>query len=135
MLFLLRLAVLGALYLFLLLVIIAAWRGLRPAAVERRRQAVLEVLDPARTPLSPGERLGLSSGATLGREPGNGIRIDEDSVSAQHALLRHDGGRWWLEDLGSTNGTFVNEMRVTGRAPLHSGDIIQIGRVTARFLA
>jgi pSer/pThr/pTyr-binding forkhead associated (FHA) protein len=45
-----------------------------------------------------------------------------------------DGGRWWLEDLGSTNGTFVNDARVTGRAPLRNGDVIQVGLVTARFL-
>ena len=122
------------LYFFLLLVIVAAWRELRPAAVERRRQAVLEVLDPARARLRPGERLGVVNGATLGREPGNMLRIDEDSVSARHALLRHEGGRWWLEDLGSTNGTFVNNMRIAARAPLQSGDIIQLGRVTARFL-
>ena len=96
---------------------------------------MLEVLDAARSRLAPGERIGVVNGATVGRESGNGIRIEEDSVSARHARLRHEGGRWWLEDLGSTNGTFVNDTRVTGRAPLQSGDIVQIGLVTARFLA
>jgi pSer/pThr/pTyr-binding forkhead associated (FHA) protein len=114
-------------------VLIAAWRELRPAAVERRRQAVLEVLEPGRTELARGERVGIVSGATLGRAVGNGIRLDEESVSARHAVFRRDGGHWWLEDLGSTNGTFVNDTRVTGRAPLQSGDVIQVGRVTARF--
>jgi len=127
--------ILGVLYLFLLLVIVAAWRELRPGAVERRRQAVLEVLNPARARLVQGERLGLVSGATVGREPGNVVRIDDDSVSARHAMIRHENGRWWLEDLGSTNGTFVNESRVTGRASLQNGDIIQLGRVTGRFIA
>ena len=135
MLFLLRAIILGVLYLFLLLVIVAAWRELRPAAVERRRQAALEVLNPARARLARGERLGLVSGATVGREPGNVVRIDDDSVSARHAMLRHENGRWWLEDLGSTNGTYVNESRVTGRASLQNGDIIQLGRVTGRFIA
>lgn len=135
MLLLLRLAVLAALYLFLLLAILVAWRGLRPAAAGRSRQATLEVLEPGRAALTPGERLALVSGATIGREPGNAVRIDEDSVSAQHALLRYNGGRWWLEDLGSTNGTYLNDVRVTGRAPVRSGDVIQIGRITVRFLA
>ena len=135
LLFLLRISILGVLYLFLLFVIVTVWRELRPGAVERRRQAVLEVLNPARARLAQGERLGLVSGATVGREPGNVVRIDDDSVSARHALLRHENGRWWLEDLGSTNGTFVNESRVTGRASLQNGDIIQLGRVTGRFIA
>jgi hypothetical protein len=134
-LFVLRLVVLAALYLFLVMVIVAAWRELRPAAVERRRQALLEVLDPARARLTPGDRLGLTSGVTLGREPGNGIRLDDESVSSQHAVVRLDGGRWWIEDLGSTNGTYVNDVRVTGRATLRSGDIVQVGRVRTRFMA
>ena len=124
---------LSVLYLFLILVIVAAWLELRPAAVERRRQAVLEVLDPARARLSPGDRLGLVSGVTVGREASNGIRIEDESVSARHALVRHERGRWWVEDLGSTNGTYVNETRVTGRAALQPGDVVQIGRVLTRF--
>jgi pSer/pThr/pTyr-binding forkhead associated (FHA) protein len=96
---------------------------------------VLEVLDPARARLAPGDRLGLVSGVTVGREPGNAIRIEDESVSARHALVRHERGRWWLEDLGSTNGTYINETRITGRAALRPGDVIQIGRVLTRFHA
>ena len=123
------------LYLFLMLVVLAAWRELRPAAVERRRQAALEVLEPGRAPLSRGERIGVVSGATVGRTTGNVIRLEEDSVSGRHAALHFDGGRWWVEDLGSTNGTYVNEARVTGRAPLRPGDVVQFGLIAARFQA
>ncbi len=122
------------LYLFLLLVVVVEWRELRPAAVERRRQALLEVLDPGRARVARGERIGVVSGATVGRSAGNGVRFDEDSVSSRHAVISLEGGRWWLEDLGSTNGTFVNDARVTGRAPLRNGDVVQVGLVTARFL-
>jgi pSer/pThr/pTyr-binding forkhead associated (FHA) protein len=115
-------------------VIVVAWRELRPAAVERRRQVVLEVLDPGRSRVARGERIGVISGATIGRAAGNGVRFDEDSVSSRHAVVSLEGGRWWLEDLGSTNGTFVNDARVTGRAPLRNGDVVQVGLVTARFL-
>jgi pSer/pThr/pTyr-binding forkhead associated (FHA) protein len=121
------------LYLFLLLVVVAAWRELRPAAVGRRRQAALEVLDPGRARLVSGERIGVVSGATVGRTVGNSIRLEEDSISSRHAVLRFEGGRWWVEDLQSTNGTYVNESRVTGRSPLHPGDVVQFGLVTARF--
>lgn len=125
---------LGVLYLFLLLVIIAGWRELRPTATDGRRRATLQVLDPARAPISAGERLALVSGATIGRESDNSIRLEEDSVSARHAALVQEGGRWWLEDMGSTNGSFVNEARVNGRAPLANGDTVRFGRVTARFV-
>jgi len=125
---------LAILYLFLALLVVAAWRELRPAAIERRRQAVLEVLDPGRARLARGEQIRVTSGATLGRSPESGIRVEEDSVSARHAAIRFESGRWWLEDLGSTNGTYVNQMRVTGRAPLREGDVVQVGLVSARFL-
>jgi hypothetical protein len=127
--------VLAVLYLFLLLVVIVAWRELRPASVNRRRQAAIEVLDPGRAPLARGERIGVISGATVGRTAGNTIRLEEDSISSRHAVLRFEGGRWWVEDLQSTNGTYVNESRVTGRCPLHAGDVVQFGLVTARFQA
>jgi len=121
------------LYLFLMLVTMVAWRELRPAASERRRRATLEVLDPARTTLSAGEQIALYDGVSLGRDAASDVRLDEDSVSARHALVRFESGRWWVEDLGSTNGTFINEARVTGRAPLRDGDALQVGRVTGRF--
>ena len=130
----LRLAILAVLYLFLMLVVVAAWRELRPAAVERRRQALLEVLDPGRARLARGERIGVDSGATLGREAGNAVRVEEDSVSDYHAQIRYVNGRWWLEDLGSTNGTFVNNARITGSTPLENGDVVQVGLVAARFV-
>jgi pSer/pThr/pTyr-binding forkhead associated (FHA) protein len=56
-------------------------------------------------------------------------------TSDAHAALHFDGGRWWVEDLGSTNGTYVNEARVTGRAPLRPGDVVQFGLIAARFQA
>lgn len=125
---------LATLYLFLLLVMVAAWRELRPASVERRRQAQLEVLEPARASLAAGERIGVVSGATVGRGRTSHVRIDEESISTRHAVIRQERGRWWVDDLNSTNGTYLNGVRVSGSAPLQSGDVLQVGRVSARFL-
>src|SRR5215472_12702812 len=50
---------------------------------------------------------------TIGRDPQSDIVINEDRVSWQHAVLKHDGGSWVLEDTGSTNGTYVGSSRVT----------------------
>lgn len=75
----------------------------------------------------------LSSGVTkLGRE-GQPVQIvlRAEWVSGQHAQLRHEAGRFWLEDLGSRNGTFV---QISGRTPLRSGDILLVGRALLRVV-
>jgi pSer/pThr/pTyr-binding forkhead associated (FHA) protein len=55
----------------------------------------------------------------------------EAGVSRQHAKIRHQGGRFFVEDLGSTNGTFVNEQRLPPRLPhpLQAGDKLRLGRL------
>ena len=122
------------LYLFLMFVARAAWRELRvPAAAESTTTKELMIVDPARSRWRRGERVEVGPGASIGRETGNALIIDEDTVSAQHAVIRLDGGRWWVEDLGSTNGTFVNRQRVDGRSPLRDGDEVRFGRVATRF--
>ena len=66
----------------------------------------------------------------LGRDRGAEIRFMDDGVSRQHAAIRRradDGGRFWLEDMGSRNGTYCNGRRVEAH-PLQDGDKIQIGR-------
>ncbi|MDY6877684.1 MAG: FHA domain-containing protein [Chloroflexota bacterium] len=63
----------------------------------------------------------------LGRDPGNDITIDNPQVSRQHARITRQGGLMVVEDLGSTNGTFVNGMRLTGPHTLVSGDMIGLG--------
>ena len=133
---LLRLAFLVLLYLFLFLVARAAWHGLRvdgSAAGEPRRVKELRIIDPARSRRKRGERIIIHPGATVGREPGNTIIVDEDTVSARHALFGYERGRWWLEDLGSTNGTFLNRQPLAGRRVLRDGDEVQFGRVAMRF--
>ncbi len=72
---------------------------------------------------------------TLGREPSSTIPIGEIQVSRQHARITRRGGQWVIEDLGSTNGTFVNGMRLSGPHPLANGDVIGISdAVTLTFL-
>src|SRR5574341_2359651 len=70
---------------------------------------------------------------TIGRAPGNDIRIDNLGVSRQHAALKFQDGRYLLEDLGSSNGTFVNGERVAGPRELADGDQITIVKHTILF--
>jgi len=64
---------------------------------------------------------------TIGRLPDNSVVIDNPAVSGHHARIFRDGDRVILEDLHSTNGTFVNAQLVT-RHPLRAGDVLLIGK-------
>lgn len=66
--------------------------------------------------------------STIGRGPGSAFCMADEEMSRQHAELKRDGGRVTLTDLGSTNGTFINERPLRGSQELNSGDVIQIGR-------
>jgi Ca-activated chloride channel family protein len=64
---------------------------------------------------------------TIGKDPANDIQIDEVGVSRQHCRLERDGQNWILTDLDSTNGSYANRGRVTGRFRLSEGDILTVG--------
>ena len=64
---------------------------------------------------------------SLGRANGNTIILADGFASGQHALIVYRNGRWWVEDLGSRNGTLLNDVTVTETAVLTTGDIIAIG--------
>lgn len=69
------------------------------------------------------------SETTVGRAPGCGIALTDDKfASSLHARLFVQGGRLWVEDLGSTNGTWLNGERLDGPRPLARGDRVQVGR-------
>ena len=71
---------------------------------------------------------------TIGRSPQSTIIIDNPAVSHDHAKIYAEGYDFYLEDLGSLNGTFLNGSRI-GRALLRPGDTIAVGKHTIRFTA
>lgn len=126
----------GILFIFLFATIRVIWRDLSRASATLAGaggMANLEIVDPARAALSVGERIALYGVTSIGREPDNDFVVDEDTVSGRHARVVPRNGRWWIEDLGSTNGTWVNNHQVDGARPLRPGDLIHVGRVGLRF--
>jgi DNA-binding response OmpR family regulator len=71
---------------------------------------------------------------SIGRAEDNDVALAQDRrVSRRHAELHREGAHWVLHDLDSTNGTFINEQRLTAPRPLHDGDVIGIGEATFTF--
>ena len=75
----------------------------------------------------------LSAVNTLGRHPNNSVQLLDRIVSKEHCVVEYRGNRWYLRDLGSLNGTYVNEQRVAGESLLHHGDQIALGNTRAVF--
>jgi hypothetical protein len=64
---------------------------------------------------------------SIGRDSSNEIAVNDAEVSRRHARLTFQGGKYVLEDMGSTNGTFVNGQRLTGPRVLKSGEVVSLG--------
>ncbi|CAN5844295.1 hypothetical protein BH20ACT7_BH20ACT7_11140 [soil metagenome] len=69
----------------------------------------------------------------LGRRENSDLQLGDPHVSRAHAVIRKQSGAVWLEDLGSTGGTFVNAEPVTGSQALRHGDLVRFGTVETRF--
>jgi diguanylate cyclase (GGDEF)-like protein len=104
-------------------------RGARGASAE----AIVVVLQPPGA--NPGRRFALNkSEHVVGRRAETEIPIDVDSVSRRHARFTKSAEGWVVEDLGSTNGTFVNDDKIERRL-LGDGDIVRFGEAVVKFLS
>ncbi|HSO29298.1 MAG TPA: FHA domain-containing protein [Candidatus Sulfomarinibacteraceae bacterium] len=130
----LRLLFLALLYLFLWAVLRGLLRDLRAAAREPGAELgrLVVVASPGGEP-PPGSSFALDAVTTLGRDVNNTIVIDDEFVSGSHAVLSYRGRTWYVEDLGSTNGTYVNGSPVEGLAPAAFGDELQLGNMRLRL--
>lgn len=129
-----RLLFLLLLYLFLARLIRALLHDLRAAAREpAERPGRLIVLDSPSGEPAVGRSFALDVITPLGRDVNNAIVIDDPFASAEHAVLTYRGRSWYLEDLGSTNGSYVNGQPIEGMAAVGYGDELQIGQVRFRL--
>jgi hypothetical protein len=131
----LRIAFIGLIYLFLFLVLRATVRELHaaaramPSGEGRASTFAVVVRDAAASSLAPGETIALAPKTTIGRATGNTLRVDDPHTSASHAALWYERGQWWLRDLGSSNGTLLNDVAIRTVVGVRAGDVIQCGRV------
>jgi len=136
----LEILVVALIWLFFLRVIRAVWVEVRPprAAVadvrgaarpsaERRSRAGRLHLRALEPPERQGQTFELGEEVTLGRAAGCGVRVDDAYTSSIHARLYRRNGTLWVEDLGSTNGTWVNAERIGSAVKLGKGDLLQVG--------
>jgi pSer/pThr/pTyr-binding forkhead associated (FHA) protein len=138
---LLRITSAIVLYAFLLGAILVMWRDWRAVArqAERTHQASarslgrLVVVDSGQTEHAPGQSFPLSVVTGLGRASSNTVIVEDNFASSEHALLSLRNGRWWLEDLGSRNGTRLNGERLSAPAIVAMGDEIGIGSLRLRI--
>ena len=95
--------------------------------------AIVVVLHPPAA--NPGRRFTLSRDEHFaGRRRDLDLPVDVDSVSRRHARFYREGDDWWLEDLQSTNGTYVNDDPIERRR-LEDGDIVRFGEAVTKFLS
>ena len=75
-----------------------------------------------------------STQIVIGRSPSSTLVLEDEYASSQHARLTPADGRWWIEDLGSRNGTYVDDERIVEPRLLTAGDIIRIGQTTLELV-
>lgn len=80
-----------------------------------------------------GARFDLFGGLSIGRSPEADVQIDDRYASGIHARVYSRGPVYFVEDMGSTNGTYLNEAKLTGEAELHDLDEVRIGDTELRF--
>jgi pSer/pThr/pTyr-binding forkhead associated (FHA) protein len=93
----------------------------------------LSVLDSAGDEPAVGSVISLGPINSIGRNVNNTIYIEDDFVSTNHAMLTFRGRSWYVEDQGSTNGTYINGHRIDRPVALSFGDELTIGRVRMRL--
>ena len=148
----LKFGFLAVLYLFLLWVARSSSRDLARsegnpvaeplAAAPRRRERATPDLRAGVAPRleviaamghEPGTTFDVGEGATLGRADGADIRVDDPFASSAHARVFNRGDYVYIEDMGSTNGTYLNGRQVRGPERLKVADVVRIGDSEYRY--
>jgi pSer/pThr/pTyr-binding forkhead associated (FHA) protein len=139
-------------YALLVLLYFFVFRAVRSVALDvagrRRERRTTEMRSPTAAPVARPSKGGkppshvlvhepdgakartirLSGSTQIGRGAGCAIRLSDTYVSQVHARLYGENGAWFVEDLGSTNGTFLNDRKVGSPVEVHAGDVVKVGK-------
>ncbi len=144
----LKFGFLAVLYLFVLVIARSAMKDLRrtvapapdatgfhaaPGFAESPHSADAWLIAERGGGLENDERFDLIGGLSIGRSKESDVRIDDRYASGLHARVFERGGRHFVEDMSSTNGTLLNGATLVGEAELIDGDTVQIGDTVFRF--
>ncbi len=128
----LRIVLAALLYAFLGLLFYVIWRDLHARSRQdgnRCQPANLTV----QSDTHPEQRFTLRPVTAIGRGADNHIVVDDRFASANHAMVVWREQRWWVEDLNSHNGTYLNGERISEPHALSGGDLILVGETLLRF--
>lgn len=135
---LLRVAVVFLLYFFLWQVLRVVSRdlagGVQPAQAQASPYGQLVVTSAGQTGIPVGKVFPLNQVSVIGRSTEAEISLNDTFLSSEHARLELRDGVWSLEDLGSTNGTFLNGFEVRAPTEVHDGDLVRVGRVELKLV-
>ncbi len=143
---LLRVLFVFLLYFFLFQIVRTIARELRAVSIATAGGAAtranaaqptvqLVLLEATEAGQPAGQRFAIRSGAVVGRREGSAIHLNDTYMSNEHARFFLNDGRWWVADLGSTNGTFVNGVRIEQPTPVQPGNEVRFGRIGMHFVA
>lgn len=125
----LRLALAACLYAFLGWALFSLWRDLqtRGVSLAGRKAPSLNLSILGEGGENTARRAFQQTEIMVGRDPACDVLLDDDAISARHIHLSHHHGQWWVEDLGSTNGTRLNQAPLTTPTVITTGDQIECG--------
>jgi pSer/pThr/pTyr-binding forkhead associated (FHA) protein len=136
LLFILRIVLVSLIYLFLILLIYWVVRDLAPPADPPGYLVVVDKDDQFQQ-YRRGQVFRLKPETTVGRGPTSTIILIDERISTTHMRLTHREPQWWVDDVGSSNGTFLNGERIGQARPVKPGDLLVLGPergvVTFRF--
>lgn len=122
----LRFLIALALYAFLGWALWQLWRQLRQSALQSAPSIPALTLILQNSQPEPPFRSEKPE-VIIGRQPGCDLRLQQGAISARHARLSYHDGQWWVEDLQSKNGTFLNDVRLEAPLVIASGDVLRCG--------
>ncbi len=124
----LRIAMLLALYTFVFFAIWTLWKSIEHTSTASNQAVPPIILSTEGGQESKQSRF-TSAEVLLGRDQYNDFPLEHSTVSARHARLIYRQNQWWFEDLNSTNGSYLDNLRIEEPIVLKDGDLIQCGEV------